>query len=246
MRAMQTPFQSKLADRELNKRNEVVTILPECSTAEVLRLLGCSNGKRVSSRIKNKMRFWKNELNKLIRPRILYSVKNVANVSKTGVHLMDGISFRSHKLSRAFSHCHEALLFTATIGPGFDETVKDLAAKNRMSEACILDSLGSVAVENMVQQFHARYDAHLNLRGKSATLPFSPGYCDWNISEQKKIFSLMDAERIGVSINESALMEPRKSISGVVGLQNSVTSSGKPYNPCMHCTKVDCSYKRAV
>jgi cobalamin-dependent methionine synthase I len=138
------------------------------------------------------------------------------------------------------------LLFTATIGPHFDETVKDLTRKNRMSEACILDSLGSVAVENMVQQFHAQYDSHLNLTGKSATLPFSPGYCDWNISEQKKIFGMVDAERIGVSINESALMEPRKSISGVFGLQNSVGSSGKPYNPCMYCTKVDCSYKRAV
>jgi hypothetical protein len=47
-------------------------------------------------------------------------------------------------------------------------------------------------------------------------LRYSPGYCGWHISGQRKLFDFLKPETIGISLRESHLMEPLKSVSGVV------------------------------
>ena len=57
-----------------------------------------------------------------------------------------------------------------------------------------------------------------NLR---TSIPLIPGMNDWPVDVgQPQIFSVLDAARIGVSLNESAQMIPRKSISMLVGISN--------------------------
>jgi phage host-nuclease inhibitor protein Gam len=57
-----------------------------------------------------------------------------------------------------------------------------------MAEAYILDAMASVAAENMVATFHQCMKDEYKNQGKQVTLCFSPGYCDWPITEQKKTF----------------------------------------------------------
>jgi hypothetical protein len=45
---------------------------------------------------------------------------------------------------------------------------------------------------------------------------YSPGYCGWHISGQRALFDRLRPERIGISLNESFLMTPLKSVSGVL------------------------------
>jgi cobalamin-dependent methionine synthase I len=82
-------------------------------------------------------------------------------------------------------------------------------------------------------------------QGKGVTLRFSPGYCDWPISEQKKVFELVQADMIGVSLNESFLMNPRKSVSGLFGITEEPSQTVSGYNPCVHCNKRDCFSRRS-
>jgi hypothetical protein len=51
----------------------------------------------------------------------------------------------------------------------------------------------------------------------SSTCTYSPGQYKWTIEEQKKIFEMVDGNRIGVELNKSYLMIPFKSVSGVYG-----------------------------
>ncbi len=224
--------------------SNMVSIAPKYTKAEVLRMLGGSGENGLSARLQRKVGVWMERVDQVIDPRLLFSVKPIAGVSKTAVSLFDGTTWRSHKLAKAFSSCKRAVVYVGTIGSKIEKEVRKLTERNRLSEAYIVESLGSVAIENMIEQFHSQYGSYLKLIRKGTTLPFSPGYCDWNVMEQKKLFSSMDSGEIGVSLNTGGLMAPRKSISGVFG----VTDRPGPtvaYNPCDHCANKDCSYRRA-
>jgi hypothetical protein len=106
--------------------------------------------------------------------------------------------------------------------------------------------MGSLAVENMVDQFHHRLGEQSEARNKMVSLRFSPGYCDWHITQQKELFKLLDSNRIGVELTYTCLMTPRKSISGVFGISSSSSIKDvMPYNPCLDCQKKDCRARRA-
>lgn len=73
----------------------------------------------------------------------------------------------------------------------------------------------------------------------------SPGYGKWDLAEQRVLLSLLPSERIGVSLNESSMIVPRKSISFCVGMGQGLVSGGA-INPCGHYGVEDCKYRRAV
>jgi cobalamin-dependent methionine synthase I len=102
-----------------------------------------------------------------------------------------------------------------------------------------------VAADNMVATFHERMKDEYKNQGKQVTLCFSPGYCDWPITEQKKLFNLLDSQDVDVELSDSCLMTPRKSISGVFGIQSDEKHGDKAYNPCWDCNKTDCQARRA-
>ncbi len=117
--------------------------------------------------------------------------------------------------------------------------------QKRLAEAYLLDAMGSVMVENLVEQFQSHMGEHYQAQDKLVTLRFSPGYCDWPVTEQKKLFKLLDFKKIGVELSDSCLMQPRKSISGVFGLYPCPDGKDRSaYNPCLECNKFDCPNRR--
>ncbi|UCE26659.1 MAG: hypothetical protein JSW52_09965, partial [Candidatus Coatesbacteria bacterium] len=54
------------------------------------------------------------------------------------------------------------------------------------------------------------------LSPESGVLRYSPGYCGWDISGQKKLFEYLKPNDVGITLRESYLMEPLKSVSGVI------------------------------
>ena len=74
---------------------------------------------------------------------------------------------------------------------------------------------------------------------------FSPGYGDFPLEAQKDIFRTLDCSRkIGLTLNESLLMSPSKSVTAIVGL--SPCAGPEPKNRCSQCGKTDCMYRRTT
>ena len=73
---------------------------------------------------------------------------------------------------------------------------------------------------------------------------FSPGYGDLPLEVQKDVFRILECGvRIGISLNESLLMTPSKSVTAIFGLRRSKNSSNE--NKCAECGKKDCLYRSA-
>jgi hypothetical protein len=231
--------------REEEKRRDILKffsdIRVEISRDTVFRLLGRRNG-TTPARTAKRLDAFMERARGLVRPRVLYSTRKVEEAGKGPAALEGGVSLKSGKLSKTLAGCQSATVFLATIGGEIDTVIKDLSDDNKLSDAYIYDAIGSVAVEAAVNDFQNKFDLSLADSGKSTTLRFSPGYCDWNIKEQTKIFDVLDGKAAGVSLSPSFLMNPRKSVSGVFGIAPGPAQE-RP-SPCTMCSRESCIARR--
>ncbi|MBW2561223.1 MAG: hypothetical protein JRE40_10280 [Deltaproteobacteria bacterium] len=182
-------------------------------------------------------------LQKWIYPRLSYTIRKIVSTEGGAVTLQGGTVLKSSKLARALRGCHDLLCFIATIGPGVDDNIRRFMSQNRLTDMYALDIIGSTAIEDVVDTFHATMSDTLRKEGNDVSLRFSPGYCDWSVIEQKELFAMVDPARIDVTLLPSFLMLPRKSISGVFGIGADIQRP--PYNPCSHCGKHSCKERRS-
>lgn len=225
---------------------EAININSSMERCAFSRLLSRRGHESFSCSLRTKLENCKRTLKKFLEPQLHHRVQGIDRIEIESVGLQGGTTFRSRKLAQVLKDSEEIICFIATLGSGLDREIGRLMAEKRLSEAYVLDAMGSVAVEDMVEQFYQRKQIEFAAENKSGTLRFSPGYCDWPVTEQKQLFSLFGSEHTGVELLDSCLMTPRKSISGVFGLFHSTnTHLDSAYNPCRDCKKTDCVARRS-
>jgi hypothetical protein len=190
---------------------------PVISKERVFRLLG-QKDKEVSGRLARKIDKHIAGLEKTIRPKVLYTTRKIQKIEGSTLTLEGDIKLKSAKISKTLKKCDRITFFLATIGEQVDDVIKTTLGEKRLSDAYIYDAIGSAAVEATVEDFQNTMDKAVKEKNERTTLRFSPGYCDWKIHEQKKVFTVLENDLIDVGLNESYLMAPRKTVSGVFGM----------------------------
>ena len=121
----------------------------------------------------------------------------------------------SKLLKKALAGCERALLFAATVGAPYDRLI---AKYSRLSpaKALVMQAMGAERAESLCDAFVRQYEAEHACVLKRRV---SPGYGDIPLSMQREIFALLDCPRkIGLTLNESLLMSPSKSVTAIAGL----------------------------
>jgi hypothetical protein len=145
----------------------------------------------------------------------------------------------SVSLAKHLKGCHSALLFAATIGIGADRLVARWS-RLRPSRSAVLDALGSSAVECWCDDV----ERELTKDEEKHCDRFSPGYGDFPLHHQKDLMHCLDMGRLlGISLSDSLLMKPAKSVTAVIGLGASARTCG---NKCMFCEKKNCIYREVI
>jgi len=109
----------------------------------------------------------------------------------------------------------------------------------------MLDAVASERADHAAQRLAEDYRAGLVERGETdtetAVLPYSPGYCGWHITGQIRLFDYLVPQKIGMTLNASCLMQPLKSVSGVlVAGAASIHSFDNDFEFCDDCATQDC------
>ena len=129
-----------------------------------------------------------------------------------------------------------------TIGEALERRVSALWEARELPLASMLDSVGSGAVESLAEYVNDLL-CQQGLPGLRVTNRISPGYGDWDVAEQRRLFRLCPGEAIGVGLNEACVMTPGKSISLLVGA--GVDARVDHYfNQCARCWMRACAYRR--
>ena len=133
-----------------------------------------------------------------------------------------------------------AALFLCSIGPGMERWISELNAQHDLAFAYIVNTVASCAVESATNALHDHIGRMMNTRDLKITNRYSPGYCNWSVDEQHKLFSFFPEGFCGVTLTDSALMMPIKSVSGIIGIGSDVKY--REYS-CEQCKQKDCTYR---
>jgi AcrR family transcriptional regulator len=128
-------------------------------------------------------------------------------------------------------------LFVTTAGPGMTAWTQALMAEPDMLRAYFVDAIGSEIADRAADWIEARVAEWASEHGQRTSNRYSPGYCDWNVYEQHKLFSFLPDGFCDIHLTESALMQPEKSVSGIIGIGGRVKRVDYACNICEmeHC-----------
>lgn len=132
-------------------------------------------------------------------------------------------------------------VFVCTAGSLFTDLANEYLKQGDLPEAFIADAIGSVTVENAMDRIQQALETEMNLQEMKISNRYSPGYCEWHVSGQQALFSLIDDNHTGVTLTASCLMQPIKSVSGIIGI--GVDMQKRPYG-CSICHSSTCVYRR--
>ena len=152
-----------------------------------------------------------------------------------------GMQIPSKTLATALADCEELLLFAATVGVQIDRAVTRYSRVSP-AKALMLQAFGAERIESLCETFIAKKEEEL--RGEHLFLKprVSPGYGDIPLTLQKEIFALLDCPRkIGLTLHDSLLMTPTKSVTAIAGITRCRVSEK---TACEECGKTDCDFKR--
>lgn len=133
-------------------------------------------------------------------------------------------------------------LFVATAGPGITRWSHELMDSGDILRGYFVDALGSETVERATDWLEEKIIAWSEAHGLHTTNRYSPGYCGWHVSEQHKLFDLLPEHFCNVTLTESALMQPTKSVSGIIGI--GPKAKRRAY-ACSICDMKDCFRRNA-
>ena len=160
------------------------------------------------------------------------------NVPERGKLLLDNQLFNPGAIiSHAMKGAEKYAVFTATIGEEFDNFSRQLKAEDDILRVFIADALGSVLAEATVTLLMKQLEVMADKEGMHISNNYSPGYCDWFLAEQKQLFSFFPEGSTGMTLTDSCLMLPVKSVSGIVALGKDVKR--REYG-CNICKMVNC------
>ncbi|MCX7798420.1 MAG: hypothetical protein N2249_07335 [Melioribacter sp.] len=189
-----------------------------------------------------------NEVNTEIRKKINinagYKIFDDFDSSfKEGISISN-IFFYTNKIVKSqLDNIDKISAFVVTIGSEIEKWIKQLNERGELLQSYIVDIIASEAVENVADVLHDFLRQKMNQLGLNITNRYSPGYCNWNVSEQHKLFSILPKNFCGIRLTESALMIPIKSISGIIGIGKN--AKWREYM-CNRCDVKDCTYRTKV
>jgi len=156
--------------------------------------------------------------------------------------LIQGVSFDTGTIiPKMLRNSHSYAFLMVTAGPEPETLARSLITEGNYLEGYIVDLVASAFVDSAADQLQEQLRNQALSEGNQITNRYSPGYCGWNVEEQQKLFSLFPEGCCGISLSDSSLMNPVKSVSGIIGIGAEVRY--RDYT-CELCSMKDCHFRR--
>ncbi len=157
----------------------------------------------------------------------------------------EGTNAEENPVEDIFRKSSYLALFCGTLGQVLSDWVTRLFESGDYALAYMLDSVSSHGADRLSYLAREYLRSELASEGSwdssQMILCYSPGYCGWQLSGQKKLFEALHPQEIGITLNESYLMSPIKSVSGVLIAGPAEIHIFEPSYPfCVTCTTRSC------
>ena len=180
-------------------------------------------------------------LEQALTPRFTFAAFPVRHTPEGEALEGSGLVLPGGMAKTMLRECTHAVLLLCTLGAGFESRLRAASARD-MAQAAMLDACGSAYVE--AGCFDAEKAIAARFPGKFLTDRFSPGYGDLPLELQPKLCAALDSQRrLGVTVTESLLMVPMKTVSAVIGLAD--TPQPARVRGCQFCARREtCNFRK--
>lgn len=216
-------------------------ILPEREA--VLRFQGMAEGATVQGQVAALLTEALDIFNKTCEP--MGMIEELSTNEFREIFRGEGENNRDTPLDHIFPQAEALALFALTVGGEVSRRIEDLFAENDFALGYMLDTVASLAADKAVEVCEASFLHDLVQRWLTRpdhrALSYSPGYCGWHLSGQKKLFQHLQPEKIGITLNDSCLMTPLKSVTGVLAAgRKDIHLFETNYTCCRDCRTYSC------
>ena len=141
--------------------------------------------------------------------------------------------------------CEKVICMAATVGFEIEREINKKFERGEYLSSVLLDAAATAAVEQAADLMEKNFAAKFSKDGYKMRWRFSPGYGDWDLTEQEKLFKISGAEKIGMNLTSAMMLEPRKSITAIIGLYSIRNEElGIRNESCATCNKLDCQMRK--
>ena len=183
--------------------------LPAIDKKEALRYAGIRNPLALTEELNKKFDEAVSLLDGKISARVCYCELDVESSDFCG----------SLDIKKNLRSSKRVIFFAATVGFDIDRLIAKYEVLSPAT-ALLIDGIGSERIEALCDEFCEEMKEKKRKDGFSLRPRFSAGYGDLPIEFQKTMFSLLDPpSHIGVTLNDSCLMTPRKSVTAIIGVE---------------------------
>ena len=152
------------------------------------------------------------------------------------------LTVKSKSLGKNLRGCDKIVLFGATLGIGVDQLLSR-TSKTDMAKTVVLQACAAALLEEYCDECQDRIRQEMESEGRYLRPRFSPGYGDFPIECQRDLVRMLDcAKSIGLTLTESCMMAPSKSVTAVIGAGRAAVRCHR--QGCESCEKIDCIYRR--
>jgi hypothetical protein len=150
-------------------------------------------------------------------------------------------------LEDIFPRADALALFAGTLGQQMDHAIGSLFKSGDPALGYMLDVTAASAADRLAEVTAVRFLSSLHRdSAELRVLPYSPGYCGWHVSGQRELFAHLQPDEIGIALTRGCLMDPLKSVSGVLVAGRPAVHRFRPTYPfCDACTTHECRVRMA-
>lgn len=211
-------------------------------SGDVLRCMGCCKGAAVRPEHQALVERLMGETASQIKARGTYCVLPVSRMTDSEMVLDERRSIRG-PIAGFLKPAVRVAAFVVTIGEEIELLSSQRMRDGSKLEGFILDAIGSAAADAAVDVMADIIYFEEASPEEALTPPFSPGYCGMPLDEQIPLFAIVNANAIGVRLLPTMIMQPLKSVSGLIGIGSSdeIEAHGVP---CEWCDLKNCHMRR--
>lgn len=182
------------------------------------------------------------EIPALVEPAACYDSFPISEYLHDRVILENGVRIGGGPVVDVVHGAEEMIVGVCTIGPKVDARIKEYRENDQFT-MMILDELASWATDQVRRQLYTFLQDEAKAHGWRTSSMLSPGESEWSVGDQTTLFKLVDAREIGVTLTDSCIMRPLKSLSLIVGTgSNEMGEEG--LTNCEFCSIRDrCRYR---